>query len=98
MADLIDKQTAIDAICKKWCYCDSKHCVHSERYCDGCDDADIIASLPSVTPQIILCKDCNEWHRGKDRDRTDIYSDEGFCSVHRIVTGENYYCGDAERR
>jgi len=59
-----------------------------------------IKSMPSVQPEqkIIRCKDCNEWHRGKNRDGSDVYSDEGYCSVHRIITGENYYCGDAERR
>ena len=48
--------------------------------------------------EVITCKDCNEWHKGKYRDGSDVYSDEGYCSVHRIITGENYYCGDGERR
>ena len=56
--------------------------------------------LPSVHQehQIIRCKDCNEWHKGKSHNGRDVYSDEGYCSVQRLLTGENYYCGDAERR
>jgi len=62
-----------------------------------------VATLKHLKPvqpeqKVIRCKDCNEWHRGKNRDGSDVYSDEGYCSVHRIITGENYYCGDAERR
>ena len=46
--------------------------------------------------KLIKCKDCNEWHRGKTHNGIDICSDNGYCSVHRIGTRENYYCGDAE--
>ena len=62
-ADLISRRAAKDAICKEWCSCDTKHCLHSsdETYhCDGCDDARIIDKLPSVTPQknTISYRDC----------------------------------------
>lgn len=56
-----------------------------------------IGSLQTVQ-MVVTCSDCNEWHRGKNRDGSDVYSDEGFCCVHRIITGESYYCGSAERR
>lgn len=50
MADLIDRQAAIDAICKSGC---------GSGYCGiSCDDVKAIEQLPSAQPDIIRCKDC----------------------------------------
>lgn len=59
-----------------------------------------IKQMPSTQPEqtIIRCKDCDEWHRGKTYMGLDICSDQGYCSAMRTVVGENYYCGDAERK
>lgn len=64
------------------------------------DLARAIMKVPSVQPEPIVtkCKDCNEWHKGENKYGDCCYSDEGFCCVHSMLTGENYYCGDAERR
>ena len=92
--DAISRRAAIDTAIEaadKW---DGGFSVERSRII-----TEALNELSSVQPQkVIRCKDCNEWHRGKNRDGSDVYSDEGYCSVHRIITGENYYCGDAERR
>lgn len=68
------------------------------RYIDIDDIYHVIKDADTVQPNVIMCKNCNEWHRGKNKYNDCCYSDEGFCCVHSIITGENYYCGDAERR
>lgn len=42
------------------------------------------------------CKNCNMWKRGKLENNDDWYSDEGFCTNWRVMTGENFYCADFE--
>lgn len=53
--ELINRQDAIDAICEEWCgvkNCDCKYpfdlTVDDSPFCDGCDDVEIIKSLPTV--------------------------------------------------
>jgi hypothetical protein len=45
--------------------------------------------------EIVTCKDCNEW--GINKEHKDIDGAK-FCSVHRIYTGDDFHCGDGERR
>ena len=42
------------------------------------------------------CKDCDKWKQGKTGNDEDWYSNEGFCSNWRAITGEDFYCGDFE--
>ena len=42
------------------------------------------------------CKDCDKWKKGKTENNEDWYSDEGYCSNWRTMTGEKFYCGDFE--
>lgn len=64
MADLIDRQAAIDAICMEWCCVKNSGCQHvydirdgEYRYCDGCDDVDVIKALPSAQPEPLTDKE-----------------------------------------
>lgn len=106
-ADLIDSRPAREVLNNSINLCDS--CKYDFPECpSGKDDVlfgdgkgnDNICCCNKyqLAQKVIRCKDCDEWHRGKNHDGSDVYSDEGFCSVHRIITGENYHCGDAERR
>ncbi len=42
------------------------------------------------------CKDCDKWNKGKRENNKDWCSDEGFCNNWRVITGEDFYCGDFE--
>ncbi len=60
--DLIERQAAIEAICKA---CSMEGDYHK---CDGypeastwCDYLVALRALPSVPPEIIRCKDCRYW-------------------------------------
>jgi hypothetical protein len=72
MADLIDRQAAIDAV----------------EYWHGVDASEALEKLPSAQPEIIRCKDCKNsehWYRDKRRcflwaeDGIGVF-DDGFCS------------------
>lgn len=45
--------------------------------------------------EIITCENCN--NHGINKEHPDI-DGARYCSVHRIYTGYDYYCGDGERR
>ena len=53
MSDLIDRQAAIDALCKAGC---------GSGYCGiSCDDVKAIEQLPPAQPDIVACGDCIHW-------------------------------------
>lgn len=54
MADLIDRQAAIDANCEDWCGYKNTECPHKSepyKYCDGCDTVGILKEIPSAHPE-----------------------------------------------
>lgn len=56
MADLIDRQKAIDALCKSECGWNNAECRHkgdadNADFCVTCDNVKIIKSLPSMQPE-----------------------------------------------
>lgn len=53
MADLIDRQMAIDALCKSECGWNNAECRHKDDtdFCVTCDNVKIIKSLSSVQPE-----------------------------------------------
>ena len=50
MADLIDRQMTIDALCKSECGWNNAECRHKDDtdFCVTCDNVKIIKSLPSI--------------------------------------------------
>lgn len=50
MADLIDRQMVIDALCKSECGWNNAECRHKDDtdFCVTCDNVKIIKSLPSI--------------------------------------------------
>ena len=84
MADLIDRQAAIDALHMHLMYrmgTDS-----NKKRLD-----DWINGVPSAQPEIIRCKDCKyqdeNWRRVSVR----------WLPCMDVRTGSNWYCGSAER-
>ena len=54
-----------------------------------------IEDLPSVEPEIIRCKDCNNWDTTWQNDWAKDYH---YCPVIDGVRNGDWYCADAERR
>ena len=54
-------------------------------------DIDSIKNMPSATPEIIRCKDCEWWEKQKD-------SAQGRCDLMRMNPTGGWYCGNAQRR
>ena len=69
MADLIDRQMAIDALCKSECGWNNAECRHKDDtdFCVTCDNVKIIKFLPSIHSEhktgqwIQLTCDSAEW-------------------------------------
>ena len=54
-----------------------------------------IEQLPSAQPEIIRCKECENW----DKSWTNDWEPNcHYCPMIDRVCGENWYCADAERR
>ena len=53
MADLIDRQMTIDALCKSECGWNNAECRHKDDtdFCVTCDNVKIIKLLPSAQPE-----------------------------------------------
>lgn len=98
MADLIDRQAAIKALCKAGC--DSGHCGVS------CPDVMAIEDLPSAQPDIIHCKDCKHWmpydwmfsEVWRSISMDDYSDDEIGCAYCDMNMHANDFCSRAERR
>lgn len=75
------------------------HMLEPQYDTDRVEDAVAMATEALEQPEIIRCKDCDEWQRGKSSlSGARCCSDEGLCCNWRVLTGENFYCGDARKR
>ena len=95
MGDLISRQEAIDAIrasTKKY-----RGFMEMEMYTDD-DAVEAIINLPSAQPEIIRCKDCENWIPGYITDNDDFIPPK--CGKYQQMVGHNSddYCSLAERR
>jgi len=99
--DCISRKTVLKVI-ETVCFSDAWRQFRADYGSNGERDYIInyIKQMPSTRPDqtIIMCKDCDEWDRGKNYSGYDVRSDMGYCSVMHTVVGENYYCGDAVRK
>ena len=92
MADLIDRQAAIDALND---YCENK-CVN--RWCFGCQyevSKYVLKALPSAQPEIVRCKNCkwwNEFYRECQSPNWDTKTDDYF------IVPAGFFCGWGERK
>ena len=59
------------------------------------DIKEAIEQLPSAQPEIIRCKDCNNWDTTWQNDWAKNYH---YCPVIDGVRNGDWYCADAERR
>ena len=57
---------------------------------------EVLRSLPSAQPEIIMCKKCIWFDRYTDG--IEKYQWDGFCANWARNTYENWYCSRAERR
>lgn len=81
----IDRQAAIDALCKAGC---------ESGYCGiSCDDVKAIEQLPAAEPEIIRCKDCV--YGEQDENNRWYCRSFGCCVGNEDGSG---FCADAERR
>lgn len=53
-----------------------------------------LESLPSAQPEIIRCKDCEQWQT----DWESSMGDGHFCPDIDLVTDGNFFCGFADKR
>lgn len=86
MDDLISRQAAIE----------NSFEVYTKEY-GWCEvvGVDAISELPSAQPEIIRCKDCENW----DKTWTnDFPPNHHYCPMVDGVRDENFYCADAGRR
>lgn len=90
MSDSIDRQAAIEAIASR------DETSGTVKVFTGRQVNEILASLPSVQPEIIRCKDC-KWYGRADKRRFYRGMD---CLQKRIDTiiPDKDFCSRAERR
>lgn len=89
MSDLISRQAAIDALCRR---CDLA-AEDDEPCTEKCNDIKILEKLPSAQPEIIRCKDC------KYGEQDDV--GRWFCNDLGCQIGSedgSGYCANAERK
>ena len=76
MADLIDRQMAIDALCKSECGWNNAECRHKDDtdFCVTCDNVKIIKSLPSIqSEQVAMIEEIRKWINSKNRGNADYF-------------------------
>lgn len=76
MVDLIDRQMAIDALCKSECGWNNAECRHKDdtNFCVTCDNVKIIKSLPSIqSEQVAMIEEIRKWINSKNRGNTDYF-------------------------
>ena len=76
MADLIDRQMAIDALCKSECGWNNAECRHKDDtdFCVTCDNVKIIKSLPSIhSEQVAMIKEIRRWINSGSRGNADYF-------------------------
>ena len=97
MADLIDRQMTIDALCKSECGWNNAECRHKDDtdFCVTCDNVKIIKSLPSIQSE----RKVGKWIRGKSWSEGagmgESYGHYWKCNqCNNIVKGDWSQCGD----
>lgn len=94
MADLINRQDAINAL-------ERKKDKNAKGDIGGFynkiiqNHIDALMQLPSAEPKIIKCKDCN--HKNRYRFPPQ-YEERDYCEKHEKVVREDCYCSWAERK
>lgn len=93
MADLIDRQAAIDALCDEYCggWQDCK-------YYPNCENLKSIEQLPSAQPEIIRCKDCRHWADNYVKTPSGKFVKNHYCSRGVTSAWSEWFCADGERR
>lgn len=76
MMDPISRQAAIDVVKHAWA--------------KNLEPTQFIEDLPSVQPEIIMCRDCR-WQK-------DQSGSTAWLPCMALVTPSDFYCGRAERR
>ena len=106
MDDLINRQSALDALdkrfesfIKRFGYDSYERADEKTKLvCDGLSEAeDVIMGLPSAQPDIIRCKDCKYWHSGSCEYPEHVVNCQDYY-VGDIETEAEHFCGYAERR
>jgi hypothetical protein len=91
MNDLISRQAAIDALCRR---CDLA-AEDDEPCTEKCNDIKILEKLPFAQQEIVRCKDCIYWwesHKMCKRNKDKNHN----CAC--IDCDADFYCKYAERR
>lgn len=94
--DLISRQAAIDRINKQRehlqpdIYPQDKIGDAAYRIC-----AEFIERLPSAQPEIVRCRECENWDKTWTNDWSPEYH---YCPMIDGVRKGDFYCADAERR
>ena len=90
MGRLLDEDAVVKEI-KEWQKAFRANC-HRESVSDVNLILDAIKNLPSAQPEIVRCGEC------KHRDPEDKKCDCGHDIIWQLPRGDDWYCGDAERR
>lgn len=95
MHDLIDRQAAIDALCKTCMLTsDYKKCEGYKPDSHWCEEITALREVPSAQPEIIRCKDCkyhtHMWNceAWNNSPGFPVVSDDMFCSLAERRTDE----------
>ena len=106
---LINAESAIDAFYDAFCYAYCDNC-EKEMNEDSCEDCHrkyqncsaskkiiekVINNLPSAEPEIIRCKDCENWDTTWQNDWAKGCH---YCPLIDGIRNGDWYCADAERR
>lgn len=98
MADLIDRQAAIDMF-QRMAYDDWNQGVSTTWANAFSECADMVADIPSADAvEVVRCKDCKHW------DASDIHSticpNNKRCKgiIGKMYTEPDYYCAYGERK
>ena len=95
MADLIDRQQAIDTM-RMFIDSLNKDSPAYKSLSIAFDRCIIeLKKLPSAQPEIIRCKDCKNWDTTWTNDFSPNYH---YCPMVDGVRKEDWFCADAERR
>ena len=92
MDDLISRQAAIDALCRR---CDLA-ADDDEPCTEKCNDIKMLEKLPSAQPEIIRCKDCQ--YQSKGQNECETWNLCGYRPWQYTPTTDEHFCSYAERR
>ena len=97
MDDLISKKAAIDALNEYFSRIGKlkRRGLNKGEKAISLDTVGAINSLPPAEPQIIRCKDCENWDTTWTNDFSPNYH---YCPMVDGVRKEDWFCADAERR